>query len=80
MSRTPTADYCVRVQLIHLCLISVETAVIVEYRRQIYLIYVGFNNGALLIRLNPVQIPSRTPRRHGMRRWGLLVRYGARVL
>jgi len=39
--------------------------------------YVGFNNGALLIRLNPVQIPARTPRSMGARRrmrWGALVR------
>jgi hypothetical protein len=42
---------------------------------------VGFNNGALLIRLNPVQIPARTPRSMGARRrmrWGVLVRNDAR--
>jgi len=44
--------------------------------------YVGFNNGALLIRLNPVQIPARTPRSMGARRrmrWGALVRNDARA-
>jgi len=44
--------------------------------------YVGFNNGALLIRLNPVQIPARTPRSMGARRrmrWGALVRNARNV-